>query len=304
MHGCRKVTVPELFTDAVKRNAGSVIKENTNIPSFVIVYFYKTSGGGIVMALIKCPECGKEISDKASACIHCGFPLSLIKSEIEKHPEQQVAIIKEENIPSGNGYSMELLDYGNKKVQVATALKSALKLKDVEALELVANVPCYLFKGKQEQIVAPIIKKLNTLPVEYKLYLNGELKWHKTKDEIDKLLDTVSGRSTCSNARNIKCPNCSSLIAETSRACPICGYDDIGSCLLNLEREKQAAYIDYTSGHTEVHMTQNVPKCPTCQSTDIKKISTASKAGSVFMWGLLSQKVKKQWHCNNCGSEW
>ncbi len=28
------------------------------------------------MALIKCPECGKEISDKTSACINCGFPLS------------------------------------------------------------------------------------------------------------------------------------------------------------------------------------------------------------------------------------
>lgn len=28
------------------------------------------------MALIKCPECGKEISDKASACIHCGCPQS------------------------------------------------------------------------------------------------------------------------------------------------------------------------------------------------------------------------------------
>lgn len=28
------------------------------------------------MALIKCPECGKEISDKAKACIHCGCPLS------------------------------------------------------------------------------------------------------------------------------------------------------------------------------------------------------------------------------------
>ncbi len=27
------------------------------------------------MALIKCPECGKEISDKAPACIHCGLPL-------------------------------------------------------------------------------------------------------------------------------------------------------------------------------------------------------------------------------------
>lgn len=28
------------------------------------------------MALIKCPECGKEVSDKAQACIHCGYPLS------------------------------------------------------------------------------------------------------------------------------------------------------------------------------------------------------------------------------------
>lgn len=27
------------------------------------------------MALIKCPECGKEVSDRAAACIHCGFPL-------------------------------------------------------------------------------------------------------------------------------------------------------------------------------------------------------------------------------------
>lgn len=28
------------------------------------------------MALIKCPECGKEISDKASACPNCGCPSS------------------------------------------------------------------------------------------------------------------------------------------------------------------------------------------------------------------------------------
>lgn len=28
------------------------------------------------MALIKCPECGKEVSDRAPTCIHCGFTLS------------------------------------------------------------------------------------------------------------------------------------------------------------------------------------------------------------------------------------
>lgn len=27
------------------------------------------------MSLIKCPECGKEISNKATQCINCGFPL-------------------------------------------------------------------------------------------------------------------------------------------------------------------------------------------------------------------------------------
>lgn len=32
------------------------------------------------MALIKCPECGKEISDKAGKCPHCGYPIE----EIEK----------------------------------------------------------------------------------------------------------------------------------------------------------------------------------------------------------------------------
>ena len=27
------------------------------------------------MALIKCPECGQDISDKVEICIHCGYPL-------------------------------------------------------------------------------------------------------------------------------------------------------------------------------------------------------------------------------------
>ena len=33
------------------------------------------------MALINCPECGKEISDKAKNCIHCGYPLDFSDSE-------------------------------------------------------------------------------------------------------------------------------------------------------------------------------------------------------------------------------
>lgn len=32
------------------------------------------------MALIKCPECGKEISDKATNCPHCGVPMRATQS--------------------------------------------------------------------------------------------------------------------------------------------------------------------------------------------------------------------------------
>lgn len=34
------------------------------------------------MALIVCPECGKEVSDKSEACIHCGYPLINTKCNI------------------------------------------------------------------------------------------------------------------------------------------------------------------------------------------------------------------------------
>jgi len=33
------------------------------------------------MALIKCPECGKDVSSKAPTCIHCGCPLDDIALE-------------------------------------------------------------------------------------------------------------------------------------------------------------------------------------------------------------------------------
>ena len=46
------------------------------------------------MALIKCAECGKEISDKAEKCVHCGFPIELTKAKcpncgFERNPENQ-----------------------------------------------------------------------------------------------------------------------------------------------------------------------------------------------------------------------
>lgn len=48
----------------------------------------------------------------------------------------------------------------------------------------------------------------------------------------------------------------------------------------------------------------NVPKCPTCNSTDIRKIGTGERVASVIGFGLLSKKINKTWKCNNCGHTW
>lgn len=44
-----------------------------------------------------------------------------------------------------------------------------------------------------------------------------------------------------------------------------------------------------------------MPKCPTCGSTNIQKISVASKAGGAFLFGLFSQTARSQFKCENCG---
>lgn len=49
---------------------------------------------------------------------------------------------------------------------------------------------------------------------------------------------------------------------------------------------------------------ENIPKCPTCQSTNIKKISTASKVVGGAFFGLFSKNVRSQFECVNCGYKW
>ena len=48
------------------------------------------------MAIIQCPECGQQVSDKATSCIHCGFPIQpAVAPQIQyaKEPEKSIAIV-------------------------------------------------------------------------------------------------------------------------------------------------------------------------------------------------------------------
>lgn len=62
----------------------------------------------------------------------------------------------------------------------------------------------------------------------------------------------------------------------------------------NYENEKALQDYQYS----------NNAECPYCHSKNTKKISGLSKAGSVVLWGVFALgKTTKQWHCNNCKSD-
>lgn len=94
----------------------------------------------------------------------------------------------------------------------------------------------------------------------------------------------------------LRCPECGGYADKNADStknwnymCPQC------NCELITEDEYQSYSHIYAKPTVE---------CPYCHSTNTKKISATSKAGSVALFGIFALgKVSKQWHCNKCGSE-
>lgn len=47
-----------------------------------------------------------------------------------------------------------------------------------------------------------------------------------------------------------------------------------------------------------------VPKCPTCGSTNIRKMGEVERGASIWAFGLFSRKINKTFKCNSCGYTW
>ena len=43
--------------------------------------------------------------------------------------------------------------------------------------------------------------------------------------------------------------------------------------------------------------------CPYCKSTNTLRITSTEKAINIALFGVFGNKRKKQWHCNNCNSD-
>ena len=71
------------------------------------------------------------------------------------------------------------------------------------------------------------------------------------------------------------------------------------------EEDREIAIFLHTNTTLNSQSQQsNQPKCPTCGSTNIEKISTAKKAAGGFMFGLFSKTARSQFMCKDCGYKW
>lgn len=72
------------------------------------------------------------------------------------------------------------------------------------------------------------------------------------------------------------------------------------------EKERQEYEINkLKNNYIQNNSTKPIVKCPYCNSINTKKITNTSKAVHTILFGIFSvSRNSKQWHCNNCGSEW
>jgi DNA-directed RNA polymerase subunit RPC12/RpoP len=91
------------------------------------------------------------------------------------------------------------------------------------------------------------------------------------------------------------CPSCH-IPLEYMKTCEM---DDNTNKVINSYQESARK----TPGTNYSRQTYT-PKCPTCGSPDVEKISLTSKVFGGALFGLFSSDVRKTMRCNSCGYKW
>ena len=100
-----------------------------------------------------------------------------------------------------------------------------------------------------------------------------------------------------------KCKNCKRKYPKIFIKCPKCNQQLIKLSTENKQLDKQVNEIrKEIQEHQEKQ--QDTPKCPTCGSANIEKISAGKKAIGFVAVGVFSSNLGKTMHCKNCGYKW
>lgn len=203
------------------------------------------------MAIVRCLECGKDISDKATVCPHCGAPV------IRK-------IQRIFNIETVVGYPCDQCQIVNQRFKV-----------------LDSNIGF-------TQAKCCVCGKVVTIDYQQNIVI--------TEDEWEHIIfDLAQGNKINEAIKEVVAlTGCSDKDA----------YDFIAREKAESDRFDEVWGEKFDLPKITPVVRTNIPKCPTCQSPNIKKIGSTSKALNTITWGLLGTKRHKTFYCNNCGYEW
>lgn len=152
------------------------------------------------MSIIKCPECGKDISDKAAACIYCGYPINKVaESEL---PESSVSNNEEQDLtPVTDISTAAASDQASEKTRPLGFLKKVSK-KLVAVLAIVALIIVIaVMYGNQlnenEQHVYDVVSDYKArLKDPDSLVLRSDILYVVTKDYDKYVVFSASGNNS------------------------------------------------------------------------------------------------------------
>ena len=91
------------------------------------------------------------------------------------------------------------------------------------------------------------------------------------------------------------CPFCGNNQSEITKKD---GYYEYGTCTFC---GKRTYFKDFLSKTVD---TYQPVRCPYCSSTNVTKITTASKVKNTLLFGAFAiSKNSKEWRCHNCKSD-
>ena len=99
-----------------------------------------------------------------------------------------------------------------------------------------------------------------------------------------------------------KCTKCGFVSSFDREKCLICGgklihYEETPEELENRLETLRCKNL------CKSQQQDNIPKCPLCQSPNIKQISAIKRAAHGYAFGLFSNTARSQWECLNCGNK-
>lgn len=143
------------------------------------------------MAIINCPECGKQISSMSNACIHCGFPL---KSNNEDY------------------YDVIFNGFVDDKTRVRNQSHASMKIRSLTGLSMIDSS---LFLRGNNKITG--LTELNANKVKQYFEQCGciiDLDISSTKDDINNVKVEASFKVDDSP---LMCPRCKSTSVTTGK---------------------------------------------------------------------------------------